>query len=109
MSWEPLPDSDERGPKRVGELLEPVVRTLTGATTRVVATVFNQWAEVAGEHIAAHTQPSSLDRGVLIVHVDDGAWAAQLRFFEQDLLTRINAITGADQVTRIEFRVRPKV
>ena len=46
----------------------------------------------------------------LVVAVADPAWATQLRFLEQELLARIAAATGSDEVTAIEVRVRrPRV
>jgi predicted nucleic acid-binding Zn ribbon protein len=46
-----------------------------------------------------------LDAGVLIVEVDDPAWATQLKFLESDLLKRLNSANQAP-VERLEIRVR---
>ncbi len=41
-----------------------------------------------------------------MVAVADPAWATQLRFLEGELLERIAAATGSDEVRAIEVRVR---
>jgi predicted nucleic acid-binding Zn ribbon protein len=43
---------------------------------------------------------------VLVVGVDDPAWATQLRFLESELLERLAAEFGPGEVTSIEVRVR---
>jgi predicted nucleic acid-binding Zn ribbon protein len=68
--------------------------------------VFASWADVVGEGVAAHARPRSLRHGVLVVLVDDPAWATQLRWLESDLLARLATIAGEDTVTEIQVRVR---
>jgi hypothetical protein len=46
-----------------------------------------------------------LDRGTLVVEVDDPAWATQMRFLEADLLSRLRS-SGEMAVERLEMRVK---
>jgi predicted nucleic acid-binding Zn ribbon protein len=62
---------------------------------------------MVGESVAQHSRPRSLRDGVLVVAVDEPAWATQLRWLEADLLTRLREVLGPDQVARIEVRVQP--
>jgi hypothetical protein len=48
--------------------------------------------------------PVKLDGTVLLVEVDEPAWATQVRFLEADLGERLRSATGAE-VDRIEVRV----
>jgi predicted nucleic acid-binding Zn ribbon protein len=49
-----------------------------------------------------------LEDGVLLVDVDDPAWATQLRFLGDDVRRRLAEVTGV-QVERIDVRVaRPR-
>jgi predicted nucleic acid-binding Zn ribbon protein len=50
-------------------------------------------------------RPLKLDRGVLVVQVDDPAWATQMKFLERDLLDRLTA-AGSGPVERVEIRVK---
>lgn len=70
--------------------------------------VFDGWAEIVGEQVAAHTTPTSLRDGVLLVDVDDPAWASQLTFMEADLLGRLEQHLGEASVREIRHRVRPR-
>ena len=45
--------------------------------------------------------------GCLVVDVDHPTWATELRFLEAEVLQRLRDVAGADELTRIELRVRP--
>src|SRR5690606_34213160 len=69
-----------RDPIPISNSLEGVVRSLRGPSRSAVSGVFGRWDEAVGAQIAAHVRPIKLDEGVLLVEVDDPAWATQLRF-----------------------------
>lgn len=85
--------------------LERVLKSLRGGDRRTTATVFGRWVELVGEPVCHHVRPLKLDSGVLIVEVDDPAWATQLKFLESDVLKRLNVGDQAP-VERLEIRVR---
>ena len=66
--------------------------------------VFGRWEEAVGAAVAAHVQPVKLDGEVLVVEVDDPAWATQIRFLESTLRERLRDVAGA-VVERLEVRV----
>jgi predicted nucleic acid-binding Zn ribbon protein len=70
----------------------------------VLTAVFVRWEQLVGADIAAHARPASLRDGVLVVVVDQPAWAAQLRFLTAELLARIRSEADATEVTKIEIR-----
>lgn len=104
MPWAPLPGED-REPRRVGESLDRVAASLGVPEAAVLPAVFGGWADLVGERVAAHARPRALRHGVLLVAVDEPAWATQLRFLEADLLARLADRLGAGAVTRIDVRV----
>jgi predicted nucleic acid-binding Zn ribbon protein len=106
MPWEPLPDHRDAGPGRVGAPLDRLLRHLGAPKVETVRSLFDRWPDAVGEQVASQASPISLRDGVLVVGVDDPAWATQLRFLEGELLTRLAAEFGADEVTSIEVRVR---
>jgi predicted nucleic acid-binding Zn ribbon protein len=67
----------------------------------------DRWDELVGPMVAARTRPVSLVRGVLVVVVEQPAWAAQLRWLEADLLRRFDEALGTGVVTSLRVRVRP--
>ena len=62
------------------------------------------WDDVVGEAIAAHVQPVRLADGVLVVEVDEPAWATQFRFLADGVRERLAADVGVI-VERIDVRV----
>lgn len=107
-TWRPLPEAPRgRGgdTRSVSELLDSVTRRLGAPRAEVASSVFSRWEDLVGPGVAAHTTPVSLHDGVLVIAVDDPAWASQLRYMTADLLTRIAGWTGAGAVRELRIRV----
>lgn len=102
----PLPGGAGPGPRRVGASLDRLSASFGGPPADVLTAVFASWDDVVGEGVAAHARPRSLRHGVLVVMVDDPAWATQLRWLESDLLARLVTVAGEGTVKKIEVRVR---
>jgi hypothetical protein len=84
--------------------LDLVIRSLRGPDRRQVGGLFGRWDEVVGPHIAGHVRPLRLDNGVLVVEVDDPAWATQIKLLSSDLRTRLAEMVDVC-VDDIEIRV----
>jgi predicted nucleic acid-binding Zn ribbon protein len=52
--------------------------------------LLNCWQEIVGAKVAAHTRPLSIQRHVLWVATSSAAWAQNLTFQRQALLTKLN-------------------
>ena len=87
--------------------LDRVMRHHGSPEVETVASVFDRWPVLVGEQVASRARPVSLRDGVLVVAVDDPAWATQIRFLEAQVVAGIAADLGPDEVVRIEVRVRP--
>ena len=108
MSWRPLGGPGGSEPRPVGESLGRISRHLGAPPPSALTAVFDGWEELVGPAVAANTRPLSLRRGVLIVAVEQPAWAAQLAWLESDLLHRFSERLGAGVVTTVSVRVRPR-
>jgi predicted nucleic acid-binding Zn ribbon protein len=106
VPWEPLRSDDDGAPIRVGMPLDRLMANLGGPKLSTVRSLFDRWPELVGPQVASQAEPRSLRDGVLVVAVEDPAWATQLRYLEAELLTRIAALFGAGEVSSIEVRVR---
>lgn len=95
MSDEPIPLSAS---------LDAVVRSLRGPSRTEVGGLFGRWDDAVGEQIAAHVQPVKLDRGELLVEVDDPVWATQVKFLAATIIERLREVAGV-AVDRIDVRV----
>ncbi len=108
MTWRPLPgEAGDNGPRPVKDSLEVVARSIGAPSSTALGALFARWPELVGATLAAHCRPLSFARGVLVVGVDNGTWAAQLRWLEADVLRRLEERLGAGVVTALEVRVRP--
>jgi len=95
-------------PRRVGDDLDRVVRSLSGMAAGTTHAVFGRWDDLVGPQIAAHARPLSLDEGRLVIGVDEPGWATQLRYLEHDLVRRIGEVLGPGVITRLDVRVKPR-
>ena len=102
----PLPGQPGPGPRRVADSLDRLATSLGVPSAGVLASLFSAWPELVGDAVAGHSQPRSLRNGVLVVAVDEPAWATQLRWLEADLLTRLADVLGHGVVESIDVRVR---
>ena len=96
---------DERDPIPLTTAIDGVVRALRGPGRRAVGGVFGRWQEVVGEHVAAHVRPVKLDGAVLVVEVDEPAWATQVTLLASIVRERLADVVGV-HVERLEVRVR---
>ncbi|MGA1073834.1 MAG: DciA family protein [Ilumatobacteraceae bacterium] len=93
-----------RDPVTVSSSLDAVVRSLRGPDRSTVSGLFGRWDDVVGDQVAAHVRPLKLDAGVLLVEVDDPAWATQVKFLAGTIIERLADVAGV-RVDRIEARV----
>jgi len=75
-------------PRAVGESLQEAARILGAGGAVELASLREAWESLVGPVLARHTWPVSLDRGVLVVGTDDGAWASELRFHATTVVGR---------------------
>lgn len=103
--WRPLDDPDPP-PKTLRAGIDGVVRHLGGPDTDVMTQLFGRWRELVGDVLAAHVRPVRLTGGDLVLEVDDGAWATEVRYFDAELRRRIAEVVGDGVVDAIRVRVR---
>ena len=93
----------ERKFTRLGELLPSILSKLGLDQRFKEQQVLNLWPTVVGEELAARTKATKVDRGVLYVHVDHGAWMQELHFIEKDLLRKLRAQSPGVVLRKIRF------
>ncbi len=93
-----------RDPVPISSALDDVVRSLRGPSRESVGGLFGRWDEAVGEQVAQHVKPVKLDQSVLVVEVDDPAWATQVKFLTPMITDRLQQ-TANVRVERIEVRV----
>lgn len=96
--------NSDHDPIPISSSLDDVVRSLRGPSRAAVGGVFGKWREAVGDQVADHVQPLKLDQGVLLVEVDDPAWATQVKFLSGSIIDRLQQV-AAVHIDRIEVRV----
>jgi hypothetical protein len=104
----PRVPGEEVAPVPVGDAIAEVGRELGLPPAGVLGPLYARWAEVVGPAVAEHARVGSLRRGVLTIAVDAAPWATELRFLEDELRTRVEAIIGAGVVERVRVVVAPR-
>lgn len=113
MPWRPLPTPDGArdaagDPQRVDGVLDRVLGRLGAPAVDTLVLVYERWADVAGDEVAANSRPLSIDGETLRVGADDAAWASHIRWSETDILDRLAGLLGRRELTRVQVRVTPR-
>lgn len=108
MPWTPLPtpDRDAAPPARIGDSLDRVLAGLGRPSVDVLSTLAERWDELVGPAAAAAVHLLDLVDGVLVVAVDEPAWASHIRWAGPGVVARASELLGAGVVTSVEARVR---
>ena len=94
-----------RAPRHLGDVLNKVLQRMKVSDSSSSMGLFSQWRDIVGDAIADHVTPKRLEKRVLVVEVDDPAWATQLKFLEAQLLSTLREHIG-DEVDSLNIKVR---
>ena len=96
---------DESRSTSLGEEVNRLLQRLGSPNIDTVSGVFGLWKELVGEQVAQHVSPIKLDRGRLLIEVDDPAWSTHMKFLERDICTTLSHHTGTT-ISGIDIRVK---
>lgn len=106
MTWWPLRgEGPDRDPRPIRESLDSTARRLGSPGVGALGAIFARWEELVGPEVANHARPYRLRAGVLVIEVDQPAWATQLRYLSGDLLGKVGEVAGPEGVRQIQIRV----
>jgi len=97
--------SADSQPKSISEALDHLLGTMRAPSSDVLSAVFGRWEDIVGPDLAAHCRPTAIDGDVVVVAVDDPAWAAELRWLHSEVVARVAEITETTRITDIRVRV----
>jgi hypothetical protein len=92
-------------PEPLGNILHKVLKKLDVHHKRKDRRIVDLWNRAVGEQIASRTLPETLRRGSLHVLVSSPAWLHQLQFLKEEILVRLNELSGADEFRRLFFSI----
>lgn len=106
MSWRRLPPPPGAGdPRPVSESLGRLAADLGVPDPHLLNQVFCHWEAIVGAELARHARPLALHGKVLVVGVDQPAWAAQLGYLKGELVARVAEATGSSELSEVRIRV----
>lgn len=89
---------------RVKDIMSGTLKSL-GLTKQYNAqSAIVHWQEIAGEEIASHAWPISIQRGVLLLAVNSPVWSHHLMMLKPVLLEKINTFLNEKLVYDIRFQ-----
>lgn len=100
----------QKDPKPAGDVIFGILKQKKTAlgSQFIRWRLWNQWSEVVGSEIAAHTVPVQYIRGELYVWVKSAARMQDLIFLAKPLKDKINKFAGQNWVKMIRFTLDRK-
>jgi len=96
----------EHPPRRVGEVLDALLRAKRFHERKRYGALVEAWRQAVGEQVAEHTRIGDFDRGRLVVEVDSPVLLQELRgFMESAILEQIRSAPGGAEVAELRFRL----
>lgn len=69
--------------------------------------VWERWAEIVGDEVARHAEPTSLRDGTLKIRTESPVWATEIGYLGSEIKTRINSALGRELVTEVSVWTGP--
>ena len=92
--------------KSAQSLMPKLLGTLRMDRRRGEAEILRVWNNTIDPTIAAHAQPTGINKGTLFVTVDSSVWMDEIiRYRRKEILERLQHSFGPQMVRRISFRV----
>lgn len=92
-------------PVPITRSLDNIMKSLRGTDRLQVGGLFSKWDDAVGAQISAHVKPIKLDKGTLLVEADEAAWATQVKFLSDTIISRLHEVARVD-IDRVEVRVK---
>ena len=92
----------------LGDFLPKVLRKMGLKDQGWLAEIASNWAEIAGEEIAANCRPGRYDGGVLSIYVSHPGWIQELKQRgERLILGRLQERFGPKRIRSLRFQIDP--
>jgi predicted nucleic acid-binding Zn ribbon protein len=82
-----------------------VLASLGTPSAAAMGDLFDDWAGLVGDQLAAHARPVRLRGTTLVLVVDQPGWATQVKWMANDVLERLATGLGDGVVTDLEVRI----
>ena len=100
-------EAHDSGPRPVSASLERLLGQLDKPPPDVLSAVFGRWEEIVGAEVANHCRPVAIEGDRLIVAVSDPMWASEIRWLSDEMLNRVNELSGARPLRSLTVTQQP--
>ena len=102
------PASPQPEKEALEDILPSVLRKLKIEGPHWTMKLADEWENIVGKAVAAHTRPGQVNGTLLVIFVDSSAWLNELRrFHEPQILKNVQEHVGKEQITRLRLQVDP--
>lgn len=89
-------------------MIESLIKKLGIAPDTWITGMTNDWADIVGVDVAAHTRPGTIQGTCLVVYVDSSAWLAELsRFAKNAMLKKLQQRFDRSRINDIRLQLDP--
>lgn len=92
-------------PEQLGDILHKILKKMDVPHKRTDRRLVDLWRRAVGDQIASRTIPETLKRGSLHVLVSSPAWLHQLQYLKEDILLKLNELSGNEPIRRLFFSI----
>lgn len=89
---------------QVKDVLQNTLKSLGVTRQYNSQSVIVHWQEIAGEEIASHAWPISIQRGILLLAVNNSVWSHHLMMLKPEIIHKINTFLHEKMVIDIRFQ-----
>lgn len=89
----------------IGEVIDNVLHQYRPISDQALMQVWQVWEEAVGSAIAKNAKPAAFKGDLLLINVSSSAWLHQMRFMEQEIITKINEAMGTQRLRSIKFKI----
>ena len=101
----PMARANQRREKTAGALIGHLMTDLRMERRRAEAEIVRVWNNLIDPTIAAHAQPTGINKGTLFVTVDSSTWLTEIvRYRRKEIIDRLQNTFGKETIARISFR-----
>ncbi|NIM19341.1 MAG: DUF721 domain-containing protein [Candidatus Latescibacteria bacterium] len=88
---------------KIGDILPNILKAFGLDRKIKERQALSLWPEVVGKEVASRTRAVKIEKGVLHVHVDHGAWMQELHFMEKKILQELQKKAPDVEIRQIRF------
>jgi predicted nucleic acid-binding Zn ribbon protein len=96
-----------RTPEHIGTIVSRLLRHQRSEKTVDLDRLWDNWAGVVGDAVAANTRPQAIKGRILLVYVSSSVWVHQLQFLRAEMIANINQFLDSERIGDIKFKIGP--